>query len=265
MKRDIEQFYCIKKLLPLTELKLVKALQTRFDQIRVCNGNRYRWCVKNRMLVMDIVLEEYRIIIELDGIQHFESVYGWNHTDAAFQRSQSYDDHKNACAILNGYRIIRIFQKDFAGKRIPVKALDKLVKIIEQIRDGNIRGNFFFLPSSLPFVVDTRYSNMAEKVSNLEFGGAVVSEKIAFHLAWVHRVIIRSKTLGDEHKSAITKMRELNDWCSRYAMKTFYAIAKCERFANIEYELYEEYFASTAFFFPDVMRARIKNKNVKNH
>ncbi len=57
----------------------------------------------------DFCIEELKIIIELDGIHHFEIVKHWkNNPEEQLER----DKFKMKCANDNGYSIIRILQED---------------------------------------------------------------------------------------------------------------------------------------------------------
>ena len=56
----------------------------------------------------DFLIEKYKIIIELDGRQHFEQVSNWENP----KNVQKNDMHKMKKAIHNGYTIIRLLQND---------------------------------------------------------------------------------------------------------------------------------------------------------
>ena len=51
---------------------------------------------------------EFKLIVELDGIQHFKQVMNWSPVD----KMQLRDIYKMQCANEHGYSIIRIFQQD---------------------------------------------------------------------------------------------------------------------------------------------------------
>ena len=53
-------------------------------------------------------LEEQKIIIELDGRQHFVQVGNWKTPEEQFEN----DQYKEKCANENGYSVIRIIQED---------------------------------------------------------------------------------------------------------------------------------------------------------
>ena len=82
--------------------------------------------------VYDFVLEKYKIIIELDGEQHFIQVRKWNNNvDEAFSR----DMYKMDCARNNGYKVIRITQKDVYNDNNDW--YDKLITCIEKLYINN--------------------------------------------------------------------------------------------------------------------------------
>ena len=72
-----------------------------------------QWCINqksktNKFLRFDFCIPEYKIIIELDGRQHFKQVRNW----AAPEKQFEIDKHKEKCANENGYVIIRLLQED---------------------------------------------------------------------------------------------------------------------------------------------------------
>jgi len=66
------------------------------------------WCKSIRNLPFDFCIPEYKIIIELDGRQHFQQVRNWSNPE-----EQQYNDKfKEKCANDNGYSVIRLLQED---------------------------------------------------------------------------------------------------------------------------------------------------------
>lgn len=62
-------------------------------------GRQFRpeWCLDSNTqnhLVFDFVIEEYKIIIELDGNQHFEQILNWK----PYEKTQQRDMYKMLCA-----------------------------------------------------------------------------------------------------------------------------------------------------------------------
>ncbi|SIP86120.1 Restriction endonuclease [Pacmanvirus A23] len=102
--------YCKNK----TEGKLLEILLSLgYD---VCSQAKFEWC-KNpdtgKYLPFDFIIDEYKIIIELDGRQHFEQVSNWE----APKIIQKRDKYKMSCANSQNYTIIRILQEDVANDR----------------------------------------------------------------------------------------------------------------------------------------------------
>jgi very-short-patch-repair endonuclease len=96
---------CVNK----TEKKLYEQLLQIYPNI-IHKFNR-DWCKNpntNSYLPFDFVLEDQKIIIELDGIQHFVQVSNWNSPEEQFKN----DQYKEKCANDNGYSMIRILQED---------------------------------------------------------------------------------------------------------------------------------------------------------
>jgi very-short-patch-repair endonuclease len=61
-----------------------------------------------RFLPFDFVIEERKIILELDGKQHFEQIGKWQSP----VKNREVDLYKMKCANKNGFSVIRILQED---------------------------------------------------------------------------------------------------------------------------------------------------------
>lgn len=96
---------CINK----TEKKLYEQLSQIYPNI--ISQFRANWCknpITSYFLPFDFVLEEQKVIIELDGRQHFIQVSNWKKPEEQFKN----DKYKEKCANENGYSVIRIIQED---------------------------------------------------------------------------------------------------------------------------------------------------------
>jgi hypothetical protein len=95
---------CINK----SERKLHNWLLEKYKDVKYLH--KYNWCVNpdtGYKLCYDFVVDN-KIIIELDGKQHFEQVGNWRSPDEENKR----DRYKIKCAIENGLSIIHIYQVD---------------------------------------------------------------------------------------------------------------------------------------------------------
>ncbi|QYB17532.1 hypothetical protein PV-S19_0168 [Pacmanvirus S19] len=92
-----------------TEAKLFDIIKSHgYD---ITKQMRVGWCRSletNKYLPFDFQIEEYKIIIELDGGQHFKQVSNWKPP----KEQQKRDKYKMDCANNQGYTVIRIFQED---------------------------------------------------------------------------------------------------------------------------------------------------------
>jgi very-short-patch-repair endonuclease len=98
------------------------------------------WCKNNntkKYLRYDFVLHEYKIIIELDGEQHFTQVSNWKSPEEQFDN----DKFKQECANNNGYSIIRILQVDVFNDKYDWKT--ELIHNIEKIKTDSIIKNVY--------------------------------------------------------------------------------------------------------------------------
>ena len=98
------------------------------------------WCKnpnKNSYLPFDFVLKDKKIIIELDGRQHFVQVSIWKSPEEQFEN----DQYKEKCANDNGYSTIRIIQEDVWNDTYDW--VNELKETIEQIVNEKIIQNIY--------------------------------------------------------------------------------------------------------------------------
>ena len=95
---------CTKK---KTETKMYKFLLNNY-KIKIIKQPKFKWCKNKNELPFDFLLEEFKLIIEVDGIQHFKQVMNW----APPEETQKIDKYKMDFANKNGYSVIRILQED---------------------------------------------------------------------------------------------------------------------------------------------------------
>lgn len=111
-----------------TETKLFNWLLDKFQEYEITPQPKYDFCKNsktNKYLPFDFSIEELKLIIELDGCQHFIQVRNWTSPEKNFQR----DKYKMAKAIKQGYSIIRILQKDvYNDKNNWEEELEKVIK-----------------------------------------------------------------------------------------------------------------------------------------
>lgn len=90
--------YCKNK----TELKLLNWLKEK--QFKIKGQVIFEWAKNKRY---DFLLEDYKIIIELDGEQHFKQVSNWSSPE----HNKKNDELKSKLALENAYKMIRICQQ----------------------------------------------------------------------------------------------------------------------------------------------------------
>jgi hypothetical protein len=103
---------------------------------------KYEWCINessktNKYLPFDFCIEKYKIIIELDGEQHFKQVMNWNPPEV----TQQIDKYKMKCANANGYYVIRLLQLDVYNNKNNWNEI--LLMTIEDIISGYKLQNYF--------------------------------------------------------------------------------------------------------------------------
>ena len=94
--------YCVNK----TEGKFYDQMQCIYPTL--ISQFKQEWCKNIKYLPFDFCIPELKIIIELDGAQHFKQVSNWSSPEEQFDN----DKYKQKCANKNGYSVIRILQED---------------------------------------------------------------------------------------------------------------------------------------------------------
>ena len=95
------------------------------------------WCKKINHLPFDFCIEELKIILELDGRQHFEQVMNWKTPEEQYEN----DKYKEKCANDKCYSIIRLLQEDVFNDKYDWKT--ELINNIEKIKTDNIIQNIY--------------------------------------------------------------------------------------------------------------------------
>jgi very-short-patch-repair endonuclease len=123
--------YCKNK----TEQKLYEALKLIYPSI--IHQFKQEWCKKKTYLPFDFCIPELKIIIELDGAQHFIQVSNWSCPEETHEN----DSFKEKCANENGYSMIRIIQEDVFNDTYDW--LTKIVSTIEAIKNSGKNENHY--------------------------------------------------------------------------------------------------------------------------
>ena len=98
---------------------------------------KFDWCKNVKCLPFDFVIPEYKIIIELDGCQHFKQISNWNNPKKQFIN----DKYKEKCANENGFSLIRLLQKDVFLDNY--EWLDEIIEKINEIKNENKVKNYY--------------------------------------------------------------------------------------------------------------------------
>jgi very-short-patch-repair endonuclease len=114
-----------------TEEKFYSIIKKIFPTIN--SQVKFEWCKKIKHLIFDFVIEERKLIIEVDGIQHFEQVSSWKSPE----HNKKNDLIKMKCANDNGYSMI--LQDDIFFDRYDwLKEIIKNIEIISIDRVQNL-------------------------------------------------------------------------------------------------------------------------------
>jgi len=112
-----------------TEAKLYENIKQVYPS--VITQFKKEWCVKISYLPFDFCIPEHKIIIELDGPQHFRQIMNWLSSEEQFEN----DKYKEKCANDNGYSVIRLLQEDVLNDTYDW--CKELCDAIEEIKNGD--------------------------------------------------------------------------------------------------------------------------------
>ena len=132
-----------------TETKVLEFLEQKYmNDIEFLA--KFSWCININYLPFDFVIKSLKIIIEVDGRQHFQQVSNWQSPEEI----QKNDFYKMKCALEKGYKIIRIFQEDILYERINWKYI--LEGTIIRIQTGKILGTKIYISKDLDLYTNFR-------------------------------------------------------------------------------------------------------------
>jgi very-short-patch-repair endonuclease len=90
-----------------TETKLFDFLKSSYD-FKIEKQKKFEWCKNKNCLPFDFCIEKFKLLIELDGPQHFFQISNWPDPIT----TQQNDKFKMKCANDNEYSVVRIMQID---------------------------------------------------------------------------------------------------------------------------------------------------------
>jgi hypothetical protein len=108
------------------------------------------WCKNpetNCYYPFDFCIQDKRVIIELDGRQHFEDVKYWK---SSFEDRHVVDLFKQTTANDNGFRVIRIIQEDVWSDKY-----DWLTELLKNIEDDTKQNVFMCKNSEYDFFIES--------------------------------------------------------------------------------------------------------------
>jgi very-short-patch-repair endonuclease len=144
------------------EAKLLLFLKENYDD---CKAQvRFEWCrfsKTNSIMPFDFVLSSNKIIIELDGKQHFNQVLNWESPEIIQER----DIEKINNSINNGHSIIRIYQPDVWNDKYHWKKT--LNKTINEIKESGTQ--IVFISSNNCYDVYQTHLSSDIKINHIKY------------------------------------------------------------------------------------------------
>ena len=105
-----------------TEGKVFEFLQEHYEECKT--QLRFEWCrysKTNNIMPFDFGIQDTKLLIELDGRQHFQQISNWESPEVV----QAKDIEKICFAIKNGYSIIHIYQDEVWNDKYDWKTILK--------------------------------------------------------------------------------------------------------------------------------------------
>jgi very-short-patch-repair endonuclease len=121
--------------------KAEKAIMERLIKLGY-NVLHHQKPLQNERLEVDLLLKDNALVIEIDGMSHYEPVWG----DEVFERTRKADNEKNGILILNGYTVIRIKNVvNTATKYMYDNIVEKVVEIMKLVRTNSLTDKLIVL------------------------------------------------------------------------------------------------------------------------
>jgi very-short-patch-repair endonuclease len=118
-----------------TEDKLFKILIAKYSTLKA--QYKVDWCKNIKHLPFVFVIEERKLIVEIDGEQHWKQVAKWKTPE----HNRDRDLYKMKCANKNGFSVIRILQEDIFKNKYDW--LNELCENIEKNTNEKIVQNIY--------------------------------------------------------------------------------------------------------------------------
>jgi very-short-patch-repair endonuclease len=117
-----------------TERKLYNILKPIYPSIK--HQFKVKWCKNKNYLPFDFAIEEKKIIIELDGPQHFRQISTWNSPEEILK----VDLYKIKCANENDFSVIRLLQEDvyYDNYNWLIELINNIILISNENKTQNI-------------------------------------------------------------------------------------------------------------------------------
>ena len=99
-----------------TEKKMTMWLRETFPELKSTMQATFDWCPhpkKKQRYRFDFAIEALKLIVEIDGRQHFHQVSNWDSPED----TQARDTMKSTLAMANGYTVVRVLQEDVYADR----------------------------------------------------------------------------------------------------------------------------------------------------
>lgn len=115
--------------------KLERLIQDALIEEAIMYESHKKDVISTQKLEIDLYLPSFRTIIEVDGLSHFEPIWG----EENLQKQQKFDNQKDGILLSKGFNIIRI--ENISGSLALAKIAilkQKLLAVLKEIRDQKL-------------------------------------------------------------------------------------------------------------------------------
>lgn len=181
-----------------TERKLFDWLKMVYPEHEIKTQKQFEWCKKQKLLSFDFCFDKFKLIIELDGRQHFQKIYN----DDDLEKTQEYDKYKMTKTAENEYTMIRIFQEDVFNDK-PYDWRKELKNSIDNVINNKVKNTIF-----IGNVYTSKYIALVANI-NIELINTIKKNQNSKNAPIFICPIKNNKVLMDKENKLIMRMEEL--------------------------------------------------------
>ena len=105
--------------------------RAKYPDLELKREKCFDWCRRKKLLPFDYVVESLKLIIEIDGRQHFHDIPNWCDLDHVL----AHDMYKMHCALAAGYTLLRVDQVKYLARAITIDHCDAPIRALGRLAE----------------------------------------------------------------------------------------------------------------------------------